>query len=95
MGADVTGGSLGAFGAYLPMLLILAAMYFMMILPQKKQEKKRKEMLDGLQKGDQVVTIGGILGEISSLDEEKVNLKVADNVEIQFMRTAVGRKIEK
>ncbi len=86
--------SVGAWGTLLPTLLLLVAMYFILILPQKKQEKKRKELLDSLQVGDEVLTIGGLIGSISALDDETVTLKVADNVEIKFMRQAVGRKVE-
>ncbi len=95
MGGEGNLGALGSFGAYLPMLLLLAAMYFLMILPQKKQEKQRKSLLDSLAVGDKIVTIGGLIGHISALDEETVTVKVADNVEATFMRHAVGRKLEK
>ena len=78
--------------AYLPMLILLAAMYFVLILPQKKQQKQRKELLDSLKTGDEVVTIGGILGRIKKLDEETVLLELSDHVEVRFLRSAVARK---
>ncbi|HOA90927.1 MAG: preprotein translocase subunit YajC [Bacillota bacterium] len=84
--------ALGSFAAYLPMLILLAAMYFVLILPQKKQQKQRKELLDSLKTGDEVVTIGGILGRIKKLDEETVLLELSDHVEVRFLRSAVARK---
>ncbi|MDD2430420.1 MAG: preprotein translocase subunit YajC [Firmicutes bacterium] len=86
--------SVGTFGAYLPMIIILVAMYFVLILPQKKQQKKRKALLDSLSAGDEVVTIGGIIGLITHLDETTVLLKLADSTEVRFLRSAVARKYE-
>lgn len=74
--------------------VILAVFYFLLVLPRKKQEKKHKTMLGELKKGDRVVTIGGIRGEISRVKEDTIMLKVAENMEIEMVKKAVAYKVE-
>lgn len=81
-------------GLILPIAL-LALMYFMMIRPQQQQAKKRKEMLSSLGEGSEVVTIGGLHGTITSMDETTVRLKVTSGVELTFNRSAIGSVREK
>jgi len=74
------------------MLLILAmfgVLYFLMIRPQMKRAKEHKAMVEGLQKGDEVITAGGILGRITKVDAQYATVSVADNVEIQIQRAAI------
>lgn len=73
-----------------PFIIMGGVFYFMLWRPQKIEQKKRMEMLDALKVGDKVITIGGMLGEITKIDEKKVTLKLAENVEIDFLRTAVA-----
>lgn len=75
---------------YLPLLLLLGVMYFVMIRPQQQQQKKRQAMLNELRAGREVITIGGLHGTITSIDEKTVTLKVASDVELTFNRSAIG-----
>lgn len=87
----------------LPFIVMFAILYFFLIRPQQKRQKERNAMLRSLQKGDRVVTIGGLHGTIDSLTDDKVVLKVNDVTKLTFDRTAVnsviaraeGRKGEK
>ena len=79
------------FMAFLPMILIFVVFWVILILPQRKQQKKREEMLNALKKGDKVITIGGIHGEITELDEDDIRLRIADKVEIKVTRGSVSR----
>ncbi|HEV7802317.1 MAG TPA: preprotein translocase subunit YajC [Burkholderiales bacterium] len=82
----------GAGGGYESILLIgamFAVMYFLMIRPQMKRAKEHKAMVDALQKGDEVVTSGGVLGRISKIGEGYVSVEIAPNVEVQVQRAAV------
>ncbi|HHT73116.1 MAG TPA: preprotein translocase subunit YajC [Firmicutes bacterium] len=74
---------------FMPFIIVIGVFYFMVIRPQQKQQKQRREMLDALKKGDRVVTIGGIYGEITLLKEDYVTLKVADKVEIKVRRSGI------
>ena len=78
----------------LPILLMFVVLYFLMIRPQMKKAKEHKTMLDGLQKGDEVIAVG-ILGRISKLTENYVSLEIADNVTIQVQKQAVTTLLPK
>lgn len=75
--------------------LVFAIFYFLIIRPQNKKQKETQSMLKALKKGDRVVTIGGIRGNIFSLKEDVVVLKVDDNTKIQFSRSAVAQVIDR
>ncbi|MCX8065175.1 MAG: preprotein translocase subunit YajC [Candidatus Hydrogenedentes bacterium] len=80
----------------LPMILaFIAIMYFLMIRPQQKREKERREMLNSLQKGDKVITSGGMYGTIVDISEDKVTLRVDDKVEIDFIKGAVAQVVSR
>ena len=89
----------GLFGgdlmAFLPMIAIFVVFYFLLIRPQQKKAKEAKAMLDALQKGDEVVTAGGILGRISKLGEQYVTVEIAANTEITVQRGAVSQLLPK
>ena len=80
---------------FLPMIAIFVLFYFMLIRPQQKRAKETKAMLEALQKGDEVVAGGGIIGKISKIDESYVTLEIADNVEIHVQRPAVQMLLPK
>lgn len=68
----------------------IAIFYLFIIQPRKKQEKRHKELLESLRKGEKVVTIGGIKGEIARIKEKTVFIRVNDNTEIEFLKSAVA-----
>jgi preprotein translocase subunit YajC len=77
--------------SFLPILLIFGIFYFLLFLPMQRQRKKTAQMLSGLQNGDNVLTTGGIVGTIVSLDSDTVVLRVKpDNIKIQVARSAVS-----
>jgi len=81
--------------AFLPMIAIFVVFYFLLIRPQQKKAKEAKAMLDALQKGDEVVTAGGILGRISRLTDQYVTVEIAPNTEITVQRGAVAQLLPK
>ena len=78
-----------------PILLMVVIFYFFLWRPQKKQQKERASLLGSLKKGQKIVTIGGIYGEIVELDDEKVKVQVSEKVELTFARTAVANVLSK
>ena len=70
-------------------------LYFMMIRPQMKRAKEHKSMTDALQKGDEVVTTGGLLGRITKVSDAYITLEVASGVEINVQRPAVQTLLPK
>ena len=84
-------GNLGSsIGTILIIVLFVVVVYFLMIRPQKKQEKETKNMRDNLQVGDEITTIGGIIGKIVSIKEETITIETShDRTKIRFLRSAV------
>jgi len=81
--------------SFLPLVLIFVVFYFLLIRPQTKRAKEHKKMVEGLAKGDEVVTNGGLLGRITGVGENFVQLKVADNVEVKVQKQAVANLMPK
>ena len=76
---------------FLPIFLIL---YLLLIRPQQQRQKKLNEMLKTLKKGDRVLTTGGIIGTVVGVDDAKTVLKIADDVKVEFAKSAVVQVIE-
>jgi preprotein translocase subunit YajC len=70
---------------------MFAIFYFLIIRPQQKQRKDRDSMLSSVKKGDRVVTTSGLHGTVTALSEHTVTLRVADQVRVEFDKTALGR----
>jgi preprotein translocase subunit YajC len=79
-----------AIGLFLPLILIMVIFYFLMILPAQRRQKKVSQMLKSLKTGDKVVTSGGIYGTIVGLDDESVQLRIAEQVKVKVTRSAVA-----
>src|SRR5438093_9215744 len=73
-----------------PFILVLGIFYFIILLPMKRKQQKVQEFLESLKVNDKVVTTGGIYGQITRLDDHKVQLQVADKVRIDVARSAIG-----
>jgi len=82
------GGDAGLM-SFLPIILMFVLLYFLMIRPQMKRAKEQKAMIEALQKGDEVVTAGGIVGRITKLADQYVTVEVAPNIEVVVQRSAV------
>ena len=75
------------FAQFIPLILIFVIFYFFLIRPQQKKVKEHKAMVENLKKGDKIVTSGGITGTISRIiDNEKVEVEIADNVTVEVVR---------
>ncbi len=98
--SDAAAQAAGSGGAstlqgLLPMVALFVIFYFLLIRPQQKRQKEHKNMVSGLAKGDEVVTMGGVLGKISALDENFITLEVAKGVEIRVQRQSVQAMMPK
>ena len=81
--------------SFLPMILIFAAMYFLMIAPQRKKQKELQKMLAALDTGDEVITSGGIYGEITNKKEDRFVIRIADNTKIEVGKGFVTAVVKK
>ncbi len=89
----LTGEAAPQGGGLMPIILLVlmfVVMYFLMIRPQKKQEQEAQKMRDGLAVGDEITTIGGIIGEIVSIKEETVTIETSRaGTKIRFLKSAI------
>ena len=83
--ADASGG----FMQLLPMILMFGVLWFLMIRPQMKKAKEHKALLAALQKGDEVVTSGGIAGKVIKVTDDFLVLEASDTVELKIQKSAV------
>lgn len=74
--------------------IFIGIFWIFIIMPRKKQEKKHTEMVGSLKKGEKIVTIGGIKGEIARVREDFVVLRIAENIEIEILPKAIAYKVD-
>lgn len=83
-------GGAGVLGQFVPLILIFVVFYFLLIRPQQKRAKETKAMLDNLKKGDKIITNGGVYGLVETVADDTVTVKIADNVRVKMLRSAVA-----
>ena len=94
--AGAGGGGGGGMGAMLfPMLLVFGIFYFMMIRPQQRREKERQKTISELRAGERVMFSGGLIGTITEVREHTFLVEIANKVNIEIARGAVGRVLAK
>jgi preprotein translocase subunit YajC len=75
----------------IPMLLLMGLVfYFLLIRPQQKRAKEHKEMVDGLKRGDEVITQGGLLGKVAKVADEEVTIELAEGVKVRVVRQTIA-----
>ncbi len=93
-----TAGGAGGTGSLVsfivPLVIMFAVFYFLLIRPQKKKQTSRNNMLNALQKGDKIVTIGGLHGTIMELTDDVVVLRVNDVTKLTFDRSAISHQVK-
>jgi preprotein translocase subunit YajC len=76
-------------GQFIPLILIFVIFYFFLIRPQQKKVKEHKLMVEGLKRGDKIITTGGIVGTIERIiDNEKVEVNISENVNVEIVRSS-------
>lgn len=95
--AQATGGAGSDPGliGFLPLILMFVLLWFLLIRPQMKRQKEHKQMVEALQKGDEVVAAGGLVGRITRLSDSYVTLEIAPNTEVVVQRGAVQMPLPK
>lgn len=87
------GGQAGGIAGFLPIIILFAIFYFLLIRPQQKKAKEHKAMISNLQKGNRIVSSGGIYGTITSIDDTTIGLEIAEKVKIKISRGNVAAVI--
>jgi preprotein translocase subunit YajC len=81
--------------SFLPLVILFIVFYFLLIRPQSKRVKEHKSMLDSLKKGDEVVTNGGVLGKVTGIGENFVQLEIANNITVKVQRPSISSLMPK
>lgn len=87
------GGQAGGFMGFIPLILMFVIFYFLLIRPQQKKAKEHQEMISALQKGDKVITSGGIHGIVAKVEDSDVILEVAEKIKIKVTRLSIAVKL--
>ncbi len=93
--AQSAGGLESSLTSFLPIILMFVVLYFLMIRPQMKRQKEQKSMMDALDKGDEVVTVGGMLGKVTKVTDAYLTLEVADGTEVLVQKGAITTLLPK
>jgi preprotein translocase subunit YajC len=93
--APPAGAAQGGLSSLVFLIVIFAIFYFMLIRPQAKRQKEHKKMVEALAKGDEVVTNGGVLGKITEVSDNFVQLEITEGVQIKVQRQAVAQLMPK
>jgi preprotein translocase subunit YajC len=78
---------------FLPLILIGVVFYFLLIRPQQRRARAQRELIQSVDVGDEVVTIGGIFGTVRAVDDDAISLEVSPGTTLRFVRSAIARKL--
>lgn len=81
----------GLIAQLLPLLVMVAVFYLFLLRPQQQQQKRRQEMLGKLKRGDKVLTVGGLYGEIVAMRDDVLTVRLADNVDVRMTRSGIAQ----
>ena len=93
--APAAGADSGGLMSFLPLILMFAVLYFIMIRPQMKRQKETKAMLEALSVGDEVMTVGGIMGKVTAMKEAVVTVEISAGTEVQMQKAAITTVLPK
>jgi preprotein translocase subunit YajC len=88
-GPPATGATPPGWMQFVPIAAIFLVMYFLMIRPQAKKQKEQQALLNALKVGDQVITQSGLFGKISEMNEQTINLTIAQGVQVKILRSQI------
>ncbi len=89
-GTSLGGGSGSGFMNFIPLIFMFAIFYLLLIRPQQKKAKEHRQLLETLQKGDQIVTAGGIHGKVTAIDDNVVVVEIATGVNIRINKPFIA-----
>jgi preprotein translocase subunit YajC len=81
--------------SFIPLILMFVVLYFIMIRPQMKRQKEMKVMLEALAAGDEVITVGGILGKVTAVKDQYITVEIVAGTEVQMQKNAVTSVLPK
>jgi preprotein translocase subunit YajC len=85
-------GDMGSATSIVLMLAMFAIFYFLLIRPQQKKAKEHQKMIDSIQKGDEVITAGGLLGRVTGASDRFLTIEISEKVRVRVLRSQVANK---
>jgi preprotein translocase subunit YajC len=79
-----------AWGSFVPLLIMLGIFYFLLIAPMRKRQKQQDQMIKDLKTGDHVLTVGGIYGTIVGIKDDRLTLRIADQVKVNVAKSSIS-----
>ena len=89
------GDAAGGLMSFIPLILMFVVLYFIMIRPQMKRQKEMKVMLEALAAGNEVITVGGILGKVTAVKDQYITVEIVAGTEVQMQKGAVTSVLPK
>ncbi len=89
-GAGGEGAQGGGLSAFIPLILMFVIFYFLLIRPQQKKAKQHKQMIESLKVGDNIITIGGIYGQVTGLGDGVITVEIAPKVRVKLSKASVS-----
>lgn len=86
--------ALRQYGSIIWLGLLFVLMYFFMIRPQQKEQRQRAEMIRALKPGDRIVTVGGMVGVITKVEDMSLKIRIAERVEVDIVKTGIARTLK-
>lgn len=83
------------FASFIPLVLVFVIMYFLMIRPQQKRVKEHRALVEALKKGDEVVTQGGLVGKITAVRDQEVEVEIATGVKVRVIRSTIASVVNR
>lgn len=93
-GSPLPGGCGGGMANMLPIVFMFGVFYLLVLRPQQLKMKNHREMLGNLKRGDQVITRGGIVGDITQIDDDHASIAISNNISIKVLRSAIAGKAD-
>ena len=81
--------------SFIPLILIFLIFYFLLIRPQQKKQKEHKVLLDSIQRGDEILSSGGILGKVIKVDNDRLTVEISKGVDVTIIRSTVADVLKK
>jgi preprotein translocase subunit YajC len=89
-------GTVGLLSSLVPFVLIFVIMWFMLIRPQQKKMKEHRAMVEGLRRGDQVITAGGLIGKVAKVkDDGEIDVEIAEGIKVRVVRSTITGVLSK
>ena len=93
--ADAAAAPTNGIMSFLPLIALIAVFYFLILRPQSKRAKDQKAMISALQRGDEVVTVGGEVGTVSKVFDQYVGVEIAENIEVKVQKSSIQTVLPK